>query len=142
MDDSDGDGIPDKDDSCPNEPGEAANNGCPVAPQKLIDFIQGENSTLLFKASSSVISDDSKVKLNELTAILTEYPGASIMIEGHASSDGSIYNQKLSEERAASVKDAPISLGISDTRLETSAYGETRPAKDNSNAAGRKATVE
>ena len=62
------------------------------------------------------------------------------MIEGHASSDGSMtYNQKLSEERAASVKDALISLGISDTRLETSAYGETRPAKDNSNAAGRKA---
>ena len=140
LDDSDGDGIPDKDDSCPNEPGEAANNGCPVAPQKLIDFIQGENSTLLFKASSSVISDDSKVKLRELTAILTEYPGASIMIEGHASSDGSMaYNQKLSEERAASVKDALISLGISNTRIETSAYGETKPAKDNSTASGRKA---
>ena len=72
----------------------------PVAPQKLIDFIKGENSTLLFKASSSVISDDSKVKLNELTAILTEYPAVSIMIEGHASGDGSMaYNQKLSEER-------------------------------------------
>ena len=138
--DSDGDGVPDKDDACPNEPGEASNNGCPAAPQKLIDFLQGESSTLLFKASSSVISDDSQLKLSELNAILTEYPNASIIIEGHASSDGSTgYNQKLSEQRAASVKNALISLGISDNRMETAAYGETRPVQNNATAAGRKA---
>ena len=138
--DSDGDGVPDKDDACPNESGEASNNGCPSAPQKLIDFLQGDSSTLLFKASSSVISDDSQLKLDELNAILTAYPNASIIIEGHASSDGSLgYNQKLSERRAASVKNALISLGISDNRMETAAYGETRPVQDNTTAAGRKA---
>ena len=138
--DSDGDGVPDKDDSCPNESGEASNNGCPAAPQKLIDFLQGESSTLLFKASSSVISDDSQLKLSELNAVLTQYPNASIIIEGHASSDGSMgYNQKLSEQRAASVKNALISLGISDNRMETAAYGETRPVQNNATVAGRKA---
>ena len=138
--DSDGDGVPDKDDACPNESGEASNNGCPTAPKELIDFLQGESSTLLFKASSSVISDDSQLKLSELNAILTEYPNASIIIEGHASSDGSTgYNQKLSEQRAASVKNALISLGISDNRMETAAYGETRPVQNNATAPGRKA---
>jgi len=71
---------------------------------------------------------------------LTQYPNASIIIEGHASSDGSMgYNQKLSEQRAASVKNALISLGISDNRMETAAYGETRPVQNNATVAGRKA---
>jgi outer membrane protein OmpA-like peptidoglycan-associated protein len=140
WDDSDGDGIPDKDDSCPNESGEAANNGCPAVPQKLIDFLQGEKSTLLFNASSSNISEDSQMKLSELNTILAEYPNTSLMIEGHASSDGSKgFNQKLSEKRAASVKDALLSLGISNARLETAAYGETRPVSDNTTPGGRKA---
>jgi OOP family OmpA-OmpF porin len=140
WDDADGDGIPDKEDACPNESGEAANNGCPAVPQKLIDFLQGDKSTLLFTASSSVISNESQVKLSELNAILAEYPNASIIIEGHASSDGSKgYNQKLSERRAASVKDALLSLGINNARLETAAYGETRPVSDNTTSGGRKA---
>ena len=46
---------------------------------------------------------------------------------------------KLSEERAASVKNALISLGVSDNRMETEAYGETRPVQNNATAAGRKA---
>ena len=80
------------------------------------------------------------MKLSELNAILAEYPNASIIIEGHASSDGSKgYNQKLSERRAASVKDALLSLGINSARLETAAYGETRPVSDNTTSGGRKA---
>ena len=71
---------------------------------------------------------------------MAEYPNASIIIEGHASSDGSKgYNQKLSERRAASVKDALLSLGINNARLETAAYGETRPVSDNKTSVGRKA---
>ena len=140
LDDSDGDGIPDKDDSCPNDAGEAANNGCPVVPQSLIDFLQGDKSTLLFSASSSKISDDSKMKLDELNAILSNYSNISIVIEGHASSDGSeAYNQKLSERRAKSVKDALIALGVNGSRLATEAYGETRPISNNKTVGGRKA---
>ena len=140
WDDADGDGIPDKEDACPNESGESANNGCPAVPQKLIDFLQGDKSTLLFTASSSVISKESQMKLSELNTILAEYPNSSIIIEGHASSDGSKgYNQKLSERRAASVKDALLSLGINNARLETAAYGETRPVSDNKTSVGRKA---
>ena len=117
LDDSDGDGIPDKDDSCPNDAGEAANNGCPSVPEKLIEFLQGDKSTLLFSASSSKISEDSKMKLDELNSILSNYPNISIIIEGHASSDGSeAYNQKLSERRAKSVKDALITLGVNGSR--------------------------
>lgn len=138
WDDSDGDGVPDKDDACPQEAGEAANNGCPTVPQKLIDFLNSEKSTLLFNADSAKVSDDSKLVLSELNSILTEYPNATLVIEGHASSDGSSgYNQKLSEKRANSVKEALTSLGVNASRLSTAAYGETKPVADNKTVKGR-----
>lgn len=139
-DDRDGDGVADKDDACPDEAGEAANNGCPEVPEKLISFIQGEKSTLLFVVNSAVISDESNAKLKELTDLLSTYSNVNVIIEGHASSDGSMnYNQKLSEKRANSVKDALVGMGVDASRLETVGYGETKPTADNKTAAGRSA---
>ena len=104
WDDGDGDGVADKDDACPEEAGDAANNGCPAVPQKLIDFLQGDNSKILFRADSYSVPNNAISKLNDLKAVLEEYPDASITIEGHASEDGSSeYNQKLSDKRANSV---------------------------------------
>ena len=140
WDDRDGDGVADKDDVCPDEAGDAANNGCPEIPEKLVSFIEGEKSTLLFVVNSSEISEDSNAKLKELVELLNAYPDASLVIEGHASSDGSMaYNQMLSEKRANSVKEALIDMGIDDSRLQTAAYGETKPAADNKTRKGRAA---
>jgi len=84
--------------------------------------------------------NDAISKLNDLKAILEEYPDASITIEGHASKDGSSeYNQKLSDKRANSVKDALIAAGIDANRLETKAYGETKSVADNNTKVGRAA---
>ena len=140
LDDRDGDGVADSDDVCPDEPGDAANNGCPEVPEKLVAFLDGEKSTLLFVVDSAVVTEDSNAKLKELTELLNAYANASVIIEGHASSDGSMpYNQTLSEKRAASVKEALIAMGIEASRLETIGYGETRPSADNKTAAGRSA---
>ena len=139
-DDRDGDGIPDKDDVCPDEAGDAANSGCPELPEKLIDFMKGENSTLLFVVNSSKVTDESSAKLKILTDLLGTYTKVNVVIEGHASSDGSMaYNQTLSEKRANSVKEALMAMGVDASRLETIGYGETRPVEDNSTAAGRTA---
>jgi len=140
WDDGDGDGVADKDDACPEEAGGAANNGCPAVPQKLIDFLQGDNSKILFRADSYSVPNNAISKLNDLKAVLEEYPDASIIIEGHASKDGSSeYNQKLSDKRANSVKDALITAGIDASRLETKAYGETKPVDKNDTKSGRAA---
>ena len=140
WDDSDGDGVADKDDACPEAAGEAANNGCPAVPQKLIDFLQGDNSKIIFRADSYAVPNNATSKLNDLKAVLEEYPDVSIIIEGHASKDGSSeYNQKLSDKRANSVKDALITAGIDASRLETKAYGETKPVDKNDTKSGRAA---
>jgi OOP family OmpA-OmpF porin len=139
-DDRDGDGVPDKDDVCPDEAGDAANNGCPELPEKLITFMKGENSTLLFVVNSAVVTDESSAKLKILTDLLGTYTKVNVVIEGHASSDGSTaYNQTLSEKRANSVKEALMAMGVDASRLETIGYGETKPTEDNSTAAGRTA---
>jgi OmpA-OmpF porin, OOP family len=138
--DSDGDGVADKDDVCPNEAGVAENKGCPEIPAKLVSFLEGEKSTLLFVVNSAVVTEDSNAKLKELTELLNTYPNANVIIEGHASSDGSmVYNQKLSEKRANSVKEALIAMGVDVSRLETAAYGETKPSDNNKTSAGRAA---
>jgi OOP family OmpA-OmpF porin len=138
--DRDGDGVADKDDTCPDEAGTVANNGCPEVPQKLVDFLGVENARLLFVVNSAAISEDSKMKLSELAKLMSDYPKASIVIEGHASSDGSMeYNQTLSEKRAESVKNALVEMGVGADRLEAVGYGETKPSSDNNSRGGRAA---
>lgn len=139
-DDRDGDGVADKDDACPDEAGIASNNGCPEFPEKLASFMQSENATLLFVVNSAKITDESNSKLKILNDLLQMYKNVSVVIEGHASSDGSMaYNQTLSEKRAESVKKALVDMGVDSSRLETIGYGETKPMENNNTAEGRSA---
>ena len=138
--DMDGDGIPDKYDTCPSLGGPASNNGCPEVSEEMISELLSEDSMIRFMASSSVIKgEESKVVLNKIKTILENYPKSKIVVEGYASSDGSnSYNQKLSEARAASVKEALTALGADASRISTVGYGEDKPIGDNNRAAGRK----
>ena len=136
--DADGDGVPDKDDSCPDVAGTSENNGCPDEPTDLLSFISNSDNRILFKASSSKLDNGDKETLDKLIALLGQYPTASIIIEGHASSDGSeSYNQKLSEKRAASVETYLLDKGITNERLSTIGYGESKPIGNNNTVKGR-----
>ena len=137
--DADGDGVADKVDECPEVPGIEENNGCPAISEAVIQELNNEGSMIRFKASSSVIGKDSSPCLDKIKSILDNYPKINIIIEGHASSDGSkSFNQKLSEDRANSVKTALVDKGADQNRLEPIGFGEEKPLKDNSSVKGRK----
>lgn len=69
---------------------------------------------------------------------MKEYPGISFSIEGHTDSDGeALSNQKLSEARAESIKQALIKFGIRDYRMRTKGWGEAKPITTNVTAEGR-----
>ena len=138
--DADLDGIPNKDDACPQLAGPVSNNGCPVIPDSIIAELNKESSMIRFKAESfDLLDGESQIVLSRIKTILDSYPKSQVVVEGHASSDGSKgYNQKLSEERAASVKDALTALGADGSRISTVGLGEANPIKDNNRAAGRK----
>lgn len=84
------------------------------------------------------ITDEMIPVLEQVKMLLQEAAGVKFMISGYADSTGSeVYNQKLSERRAASVKNWFISNGVSATLLKSVGYGETRPKYDNSTKEGR-----
>jgi outer membrane protein OmpA-like peptidoglycan-associated protein len=139
--DGDSDGVLDKDDNCPNEAGTVDNNGCPevVFPTEqeqaqLITY----SRTINFSLGKSSFEKDAISTLEAISAILTAYPKANFVVEGHTdsiSSEG--FNQKLSEARAAQVVGFLTTNGISNKRLQSVGFGETAPIESNMTAAGR-----
>ena len=140
--DTDGDGVLDKDDKCPNEAGEVALDGCPrQAPTPAImKTLNDYAKTILFDTGKSTIKDQSEQVLQNITAILKEYPNSRFSIDGHTDSTGSAsLNQKLSESRANAVIDFLVANGIDVSRLEGKGYGENSPIADNKTREGRRA---
>mgnify|MGYP001161143651 FL=1 len=137
WEDDDGDGVLDRDDDCPNVPGEEANNGCPLEVD-ISNLISKENSIILFQANSHVLNETDKSSIRNLAEELKKYSELSIVLEGHASSDGSeSYNQNLSEKRANSVKNLLVNFGIKASQIKVIGYGETQPIDSNNTSLGR-----
>jgi outer membrane protein OmpA-like peptidoglycan-associated protein len=62
---------------------------------------------------------------------------SNFSIEGHTDSDGSNeYNQGLSDDRAAAVKEALVQR-INASKITTVGFGETTPVSTNNTAAGK-----
>ena len=141
--DSDSDGVLDKDDNCPNEAGTVANNGCPevVLPTEeeqaqLISY----SRTINFGLGESNFRRSTLPTLRAINAILTAYPKANFVVEGHTDSIGSeAFNQKLSEDRASKVVGFLTKNGVASDRLKSVGFGETSPIKSNSTSSGRAA---
>lgn len=136
--DRDGDGVLDKDDQCPDVPGTVANNGCPEVSVEVIKQLNEYSKTILFDYDKATIRKESYAALQSIADIMKEYPNANFLIEGHTDSRGSdAYNMKLSKERAASVHDYLVNIGMDDDRLRSEGFGEERPIATNNTAAGR-----
>ncbi|QFT32452.1 OmpA family protein [Roseibium porphyridii] len=88
------------------------------------------NLLVSFEYASARLSNSAKANLREFAKGINvaDLEGAKFVIEGHTDGIGSIsYNQRLSEDRAQAVTQFLISLGVSQNRLKTVAYGESRP---------------
>lgn len=91
-----------------------------------------------FDFDSAVIRPDSESVLAALFKGLSGDRSASIVIEGHTSSEGTNdYNQRLSERRAQAVVDDLAKRGIDRKRLKAAGLGETRPIAGNNDESGR-----
>ncbi|OYQ43901.1 OmpA family protein [Flavobacterium aurantiibacter] len=138
--DTDGDGVLDKDDKCPNVKGVASNNGCPevAITSEAVDRLNAYAKTILFNSGKSSFKQETFAVLQSITAILKQYPTAKFSIEGHTDSDGKdAANQKLSEERAAAVKNYLIENGVAASRLTSAGFGESKPIDSNKTAKGK-----
>jgi outer membrane protein OmpA-like peptidoglycan-associated protein len=140
--DNDEDGVPDEKDECPDLPEEEGGDGdgCPSKTYVKIEGGQMEIfGKILFKTGSSEIDKKSDPLLDQIAAAMKANPQVKkIRVEGHTDDvGGSDLNQRLSEERAASVKSALESRDVDDDRLESKGYGESKPTAPNRTPAGR-----
>ncbi|KAA1246297.1 OmpA family protein [Aquimarina sp. RZ0] len=136
--DKDGDGVLDKDDNCPDVVGTVANAGCPEVTEEVQKTLNEYAKTILFDSGKSTIKDQSTQVLNDIIAILKEYPTAKFVIEGNTDSVGPAKsNQRLSDARANAVKTFLTENGIDQFRLSAVGYGEDKPIASNKTRKGR-----
>ncbi len=98
----------------------------------------GALQDVYFDYDKSEIRSDSQGALNQdaaaIKSILTDFPNASIVVEGHCDERGSAeYNLGLGDRRAEATKDFLVNLGVPADRLKTISYGKERPVCTESN---------
>ncbi len=95
-------------------------------------------SGILFQVDKSDLQPAARENITNLAKILNKYPDTNVLIEGHTDSTGTLaHNQKLSEERAASVAAFAEGLSVASSRVTTVGYGPTEPVASNATTEGR-----
>ncbi len=137
--DNDNDTVKDVDDQCPNTPGQptAARPGCPslvVVTAKEIRITQ----QIQFDFNKATIKPVSFPILDAVYDVLAANPKITIEVQGHTDNVGNAaYNQKLSQQRADSVKAYLVKKGIPESRLVSKGYGMAQPLLPNTTEANR-----
>ena len=109
------------------------------ATQAAIDAINDIiGASLNFNSGSTSLGDSDRSKLDDVSRILIDNPTLRVVVEGHTDDRGTeIGNQRLSEERAKSVVDYLVSVGIDPNRLSSIGFGEVRPIASNATSSGQ-----
>ena len=140
--DTDGDGVPDERDQCPETPAEAKadDSGCvPPEPKPAVPTIEtavaGDRIVLHgvnFETARATLTTNAKTILDGVAEKLAARPELHIEVGGHTDARGSdSYNQDLSERRARSVMVYLTEHGIAAERLTAVGYGEAEPVDSN-----------
>jgi OOP family OmpA-OmpF porin len=124
--DSDGDGVADYLDKCPETPSgvKVDARGCPV--YDAADF----QAEVLFDLAMANVKEEHYTRLNQIAELLKEY-GTRIKIDAYADISGpDEYNLRLSDRRGRAVRDFLITCGVSPSAIVYSAHGEYPVGKD------------
>ena len=149
LTDSDGDGVADKLDKCPNTPKGVVvdGSGCPLkvettttkvivteADRKVVDEAI---RNLEFDLGKATLRPRSFPTLNKVAALLVE-KNFSLKLAGHTDNTGSMkLNLRLSKQRAEAVKAYLVGQGANASRIEATGYGPNQPIASNKTKEGR-----
>ena len=158
--DSDGDGVLDNLDKCPNTPAgvKVDKNGCPIdsdydgvpdyldkcpnTPKSMkvdkngcaISF----NFNITFDTNSAKIKPEFIPEIKKFADFLKSHPDIKAEIQGYTDNVGKYeYNMVLSEKRAKAVYEALIKCGVNSNQLTWAGYGENNPIASNDTPEGR-----
>jgi outer membrane protein OmpA-like peptidoglycan-associated protein len=95
-------------------------------------------SDVLFDTGKFTLKPLAREKLAKISGIVIAHPGLKLEVEGHTDNVGTDeLNQKLSEQRADSVRGYLIQQGLNAAIVTARGFGEAQPVASNDNAAGR-----
>lgn len=95
-------------------------------------------NNIFFETGNATLQPESEPEIARLSKILQKHPSLFIEIAGHTDDVGDeIMNQKLSVERALSVKKALVEKGVNAKRINTKGYGESKPVTSNETEEGK-----
>ncbi|MDB5138752.1 MAG: flagellar motor protein MotB [Mucilaginibacter sp.] len=147
--DSDGDGVPDFFDKCPNTPAgtKVDGSGCPLPVNKpdVKVYVTEEDrrvvreavKNLEFDFGKATIRQHSDESLNKLAQLMVA-KGFSLKLTGYTDNVGSVAaNLKLSRDRAEAVKTYMSTQGVDPGKIQAEGYGKAHPIASNKTAKGR-----
>jgi len=110
-------------------PAPAAPEPEPVGPQKPAFEKFTFSAETLFAFDKAVIRPDAADILAGVVEKMNKYPEVElILVTGHTDRIGTdAYNQKLSERRAAAVRDYLVGKGVESSRIQAAGRGEAEP---------------
>ena len=89
---------------------------------------QGALRTIFFKTDKAKLLPEARQILAANAAWLRDHPEFAVLVAGHCDERNTEeYNLALGERRAEAVRRYLLSLGVTETRIETISYGEERP---------------
>lgn len=95
-------------------------------------------SDVLFDTGKYTLKETAREKLARLSGIVASHPGLNLQVEGYTDSTGSdAFNQKLSEQRADTVREYLISQGLNPQTITSMGYGKAYPVASNDTSSGR-----
>lgn len=129
--DSDGDGVNDDTDQCPDTPAGARVDARGCEEQLILRGV-------VFDFDSATLTPPSLLILDSVADILSKRPNFNVEVRGHTDSRGSDdYNLELSRRRADAVRDYLIEKGTPAEQLTATGFGEADPVADNETEDGR-----
>lgn len=132
--DTDGDGIPDLWDNCPEERGKLENGGCPIREKVSATFDQMIN----YETGKADLKASTYPHLDKLVGILNDNPTYWVTIDGHTDNVGSDeINDPLSQARVDNVKSYLIEKGIDASRIIARGHGSHQPLVPNTSKANQ-----
>ncbi|MBC7927559.1 MAG: OmpA family protein [Bryobacteraceae bacterium] len=104
----------------------------PPAKRSLSEILSSDMQDAFFDYDQSSVREDARAVLTKdadvLKGLFNDYPGAVIVVEGHADERGSAeYNLGLADRRATAAKEFLVEQGVSADKLRPVSYGKERP---------------
>lgn len=101
----------------------------PSTPSVTDEDLFGQNvKDVYFDYDKSNIRADQQSAVQGDAQFLQQHPNINFVIEGHCDDRGSTeYNLALGDQRASSVKNALVTMGVDASRIKTISYGKEKP---------------